>query len=203
MNESFLSTDMFVCLCARNYRLIFGIKLVPKWLTTLCLCRDPLRYDYRLPRLRSLASWKWNHTCSLTDRSLPCSPPSQGLASEKGRLWREKHGAQKGSKQARGGRHMRDRYSSSVGVWTPVSLIKACHTSDPAATVLWQHWDSMPCRTVSLSLSLSLCQQHRLSLNLSHFKAPKITDSCSKTWNVKLRTSTKNPGAYPALSPFK
>lgn len=77
---------------------------------------------------------------------------------------------------------------------TRASIIKALYTGDPAAPVLWQHWDSMHYRTVSLPR----CQQHQFSLN------PRLTSKrrrsqtrVQKTWKVKLRTSTKNPSTYP------
>ena len=59
MNESPISTeDRQVCVsvCVCGYRSLFGVKPVPNWLATFCLWRDPLRYDYQLPRPHSQAS---------------------------------------------------------------------------------------------------------------------------------------------------
>lgn len=47
-----------LCVCVCRYRSLSGVTPVPNWLTTLCLWRDPLRYDYQLSLSRppSLAS---------------------------------------------------------------------------------------------------------------------------------------------------
>lgn len=67
MNESPLSRGLCIYVCATTRRL-FGLQLLPNWLTVLCLWTDPLRYDYHLPRPCSLASWsETTHTVHQTE----------------------------------------------------------------------------------------------------------------------------------------
>lgn len=54
--KALFSRGRFVCLFGCNYRRLFSLKLLPNWLTTMCLWRGPLRYDYHLPKPCSPAS---------------------------------------------------------------------------------------------------------------------------------------------------
>lgn len=183
-------THKFVCLCALlcmracDYRSLFGVKPVPNWLTTLCLWRDPLRYDYRLPRPHSQASWsETTHAAYQTEAFQVSLSVCQGLASYKGQLWREEQGANKHSQQAnrQGKDKMREPHSRSLESKLSIAVTRqlcCCGNTEP------QWWPIGRC-------GLSRCQQHRLTLNPSRFKAPEITGSRSKTWNVKLRQAQR------------
>lgn len=71
------------------------------------------------PKAPQPGQLKWNHTCSLSDRSLPSFPSTFSKVSlhRKGQLWREEQGANKHSGQVKGKDGMRGPHTSSVGVW--------------------------------------------------------------------------------------
>lgn len=139
-----------------------------------CLC-----VEIRLDMITSLqdptvrpTEVKKNHTCSVSDRSLPSFPQHfPRSASQKGF-----DGSNSQNDEAREEKHERTSYQFS-GSLTPVFIIKATCTSKPVAAMLWQHWYSVPCR----GARLSSCQQHQLTPNLPHFKEAEITVSGSKT----------------------
>ena len=199
MNESPILRGKVGCLCAcvcvcvqiqesiwrhagakLAHNLVSVERSVKIWLPALSLSRPP-----------SLASWsETTHAAYQTEAFQVSFNVFQGLASQKGQLSWEEQGE---NKHKQGEDNVRELLVPARSL-TRASIIKAPYAGDPAAPVLWQHWDSMLYRTVSLPC----CQQHRFSLN------PRLTSKSrrsqtrvQKTWKVKLRTSTKNPSTYP------
>ena len=118
MNESPIphtSLCVCVCVCVRLQESIWRTA-VPNWLSTLGLWRDPLRYDYWLPRPHSEAGWsETTHAAYRTEALQVSLNGFQGLASKGS--FDGKCREQVNRVARRGEDKMREPHTVSVGVW--------------------------------------------------------------------------------------